>query len=147
MPVNIVRATIRDLWAVTRLALLLWPAHETQALYEEMQCGVEDPERALFVAKADGIAVGFALCSLRHDYVEGTDSNPVGYLEGIYVEENYRGKHIGTVLVKACEGFAGEQGCTEFASDCELHNQYSIHFHQHTGFSEVNRIVCFVKKL
>ena len=33
---------------------------------------------------------GFAQCGLRFDYVEGTDSSPVGYLEGIFVLEEYK---------------------------------------------------------
>lgn len=32
----------------------------------------------------------FAQCGLRHDYVEGRGSSPVGYLEGIFVEKEYR---------------------------------------------------------
>lgn len=27
-------------------------------------------------------AAGVALCALRHDYVEGCETSPVGYLEG-----------------------------------------------------------------
>lgn len=144
---DIIKATAKDLWAVTKLALLLWPEHETQQLYEEMQCYLTDSESALFVAKEEGAAVGFALCALRHDYVEGTEKAPVGYLEGIFIEENWRRQHVAKKLVEACESFSKEKGCGEFASDCELHNQRSIAFHRGVGFSEANRIVCFVKKL
>ena len=42
---------------------------------------------------------------------------------------------------------AGEMGCTEFASDCELDNTDSLRFHLHTGFEEANRIICFRKTL
>ena len=35
--------------------------------------------------------IGFAQCTLRNDYVEGSSSSPVGYLEGIYVKDEYRG--------------------------------------------------------
>lgn len=50
-------------------------------------------------------------------------------------------------LLKACEGWARTRGCTQFASDCELMNSDSIRFHSRAGFTEANRIVCFVKKL
>ena len=144
---NIVEATAKDLWAVTKLALLLWPEHETQQLYDEMQHFITDPESALLVAKDDGAVVGFALCALRHDYVEGTAASPVGYLEGVFVEENYRRQHVAKMLVEACEHYAKEKGCAEFASDCELNNLKSIAFHRGVGFDEANRLVCFVKKL
>ena len=144
---DIVNATIKDLWAVTKLALLLWPKQETQQLYEEMQSCLTDADSALFVAKEDGAVIGFALCALRRDYVEGTEKSPVGYLEGIFVDESWRGKHVAKMLVEACEGFSKEKGCGEFASDCELRNKKSIAFHRGVGFSEANRIVCFIKKI
>lgn len=100
-----------------------------------------------FLLRVQGCSVGFAQCALRHDYVEGTDSSPVGYLEGIFVKEGHRGKGYGRRLLKACEEWAKQAGCCEFASDCESANASSRLFHLHTGFQEANRIICFVKKL
>lgn len=40
-----------------------------------------------------------------------------------------------------------DKGCAQFASDCELDNDLSRHFHLGTGFREANRIICFTKKL
>ena len=94
-----------------------------------------------------GEQIGFAQCQLRHDYVEGTETSPVGYLEGIYIKEADRHQGIARALLAACEDWAKAQGCTEFASDCELTNTESQAFHQAVGFSEANRIVAFVKKL
>lgn len=53
---------------------------------------------------------------MRHDYVEGTDSSPVGYLEGIFVKEEFRNKNYAKNLLKKCEKWAKEKGCSEFAS-------------------------------
>lgn len=39
------------------------------------------------------------------------------------------------------------KGCSEFASDCELINETSRLFHINSGFKEVNRVICFTKKL
>lgn len=44
----------------------------------------------VFIATLDGCAIGYAQCGLRNDYVEGTHTSPVGYLEGIFVGEEYR---------------------------------------------------------
>jgi len=79
--------------------------------------------------------------------VEGTDSSPVGYLEGIFVEEAYRNKGHAKELLKQCEIWAKDMGCTEFASDCELTNTGSLAFHLKMGFEEANRVICFTKKL
>lgn len=131
-----------DLDAVTALALLLWPAHDFAALREEM-AGAE----AVFLAEEDGRPIGFAQCGLRHDYVEGTDSSPVGYLEGIYVMEPYRRTGVARALVEAGEDWARARGCREFASDCEIENAQSLAFHLGAGFAEAGRLICFVKGL
>lgn len=90
--------------------------------------------------------VGFAQCALRRDYVEGSSTSPVGYLEGIFVLPEHRRRGIAHRLVDACQSWAQLQGYKEFASDCELDNLESQRFHQACGFAEVNRIVCFLKK-
>jgi aminoglycoside 6'-N-acetyltransferase I len=92
-------------------------------------------------------AIALGICQLRHDYVEGTKTSPVGYLEGIYVREEYRRSGVAKELLECCEQWAKEKGCTEFASDCELTNEKSIAFHSAAGFSEANRIVCFTKTI
>ena len=133
--------------AITKLALQLWPAHDYEELRQEMGETLSQPDAAFFLAKCDSQSVGFAQCQLRHDYVEGTVSSPVGYLEGIYVADEYRQQGFARELLSACEGWAKEKGCTEFASDCELNNVQSLQFHLNVGFEEANRIICFTKKL
>ena len=97
-------------------------------------------------SEEDGQPVGFARCQLRHDYVEGTDSSPAGYPEGIFTEEAVRGKGVAAALLVRYESWAKEKSCTEFASDCELLNEASIRFHKALDFSEANPIVCFRKE-
>ena len=146
--VRIRRAGHRDAAAAARLALLLWPAHTLEELAGELAAVIAAPDGAVFLAEADKGAVGFAQCQLRRDYVEGTGGDrPVGYLEGIFVEEAARGRGLARALLSACEEWAREQGCREFASDCELDNRQSLRFHLGTGFREANRIICFVKEL
>lgn len=104
-------------------------------------------EAVCFIKYADDKPIAFAQCQLRHDYVEGTGSSPVGCLEGIFVSEGYRKKGYAAELLSECEKWAREKGCTEFAGDCELDNEDSFRFHMSMGFEEVNRIICFRKKL
>lgn len=132
---------------VAELAIQMWEDNTKDELAEEFKEIISGDDAIIFLAEMDGAAVGFAQCQLRHDYVEGTDSSPVGYLEGIFVQEEYRGRGIAKQLLKACENWASEQGCTEFASDCELANSESLKFHISMGFEEANRIICFTKKL
>ena len=141
------RAAPEDIPAAAGLAAELWPHHPVEEFMEEFTSLLADNGRGLFLAFADGVPAGFAECSLRHDYVEGTQSSPVGYLEGIYVKETVRHRGIARSLLSACEAWARKKGCSEFASDCELTNIESQGFHRAVGFTEANRLVAYVRKL
>ena len=137
----------KDLSVLAALACRLWPrlgVAEMEAEYAEMMAR---EDAAFFLAYHQEEAIGFAQCQLCDDYVEGTASSPVGYLEGIYVAEEYRQQGLARELLAACENWAKAKGCTEFASDCELDNVQSLQFHLKLGFEEANRIICFAKKL
>lgn len=141
------KAETRDLPLLAELACRLWPDHSQEEMAAELAEIMAKPEAAFFLAFRQERAVGFAQCQLRHDYVEGTESTPVGYLEGIYVAEDFRHQGLAKSLLFACEGWAREKGCAEFASDCELSNVDSLKFHLKVGFLEVGRIICFTKSL
>lgn len=141
------KAEVIDYKQVTELALLLWPHHEIGELEEEFKDILGSEEALILLAYDKTEAIAFAQCQLRHDYVEGTESSPVGYLEGIFVKEEYRGKGYTKEILREGENWAKERGCNEFASDCELDNGDSLRFHLGVGFQEVNRIICFTKKI
>lgn len=79
--------------------------------------------------------------------IRKAETSPVGYLEGVYVDEDCRRRGYAAQLLSACEEWAKEKGCRVFASDCELTNTDSLKFHLSLGFQEVNRIICFTKQL
>ena len=141
------KVTESSLSDLVRLAHSLWPRACSEELEEEFREFLQDAQCALFLYLRNDKAIGFAQCQLRQDYVEGTETSPVGYLEGIYIEPEYRGQGYARELLQACECWAKEQGCTEFASDCELTNIQSLKFHLKLGFREANRIICFTKIL
>ncbi len=141
------QAVIEDFKTVAELAILLWPDNEINNLEEGMKKDILSNKWAVFIYSDENLPVGFAQCSLRNDYVEGTESSPVGYLEGIFVKEEYRIRGIAKELLTQCEDWAKKQGCSEFASSCELNNTESTKFHLQVGFEEANRIICFNKML
>ena len=141
------KATTSDLHVLSTLALHLWPEHTAEALAEEFSEAIKQDTAQFFLLYDGNEAIGFAQCGLRYDYVEGTESSPVGYLEGIFVKEAHRRKGCAVQLLSACEDWARTQGCQEFASDCEFSNAASLAFHLGAGFAEANRIICFTKKL
>ena len=147
MKVIIKKAVAEDAKAVAGLAIQMWESNTIEGLTEEFYDSIKEGSCVVYLALLDDLAIGFAQCGLRHDYVEGTDSSPVGYLEGIFVAEEYRKRGVAKDMLEACQKWAKEQGCTEFASDCELINEDSLKFHLKMGFEEANRIICFTKKL
>ena len=144
---TVLKAAKEEAALLGQLACELWPGNKPDEMAAEMAELLENQEAACFLAFEGEVPVGFAQCQLRHDYVEGTKTSPAGYLEGVYVRENFRKKGCARALLAACEQWAKKMGCTEFASDCELENEKSLAFHLKAGFEEVNRIICFTKKL
>ncbi len=85
--------------------------------------------------------------SLRYDYVEGCKERPIAYLEGIFVNPDYRHQGIATQLLNFAESWAQNRGIGQLASDTELTNLVSQNFHTKHGFREVSRIVHYVRDL
>ena len=141
------KAGNNDLEALAKLAILMWQNHSITELINEFSEIIENGKSVFFLKYEYDVPVGFAQCQLRTDYVEGTKTSPVGYLEGIFVKEQCRHKGYAKELLVECEAWAKENGCSEFASDCEIHNIDSFHFHQAMNFIEANRIICFTKAL
>lgn len=132
---------------IAGLAILLWDDNSIEGLIEEFSEIILREDVRVFIKYEGDIPIGFAQCQLRHDYVEGTETSPVGYLEGIFIKEGFRNKGYARELLDVCERWACIKGCKEFASDCGLDNIISLQFHKAVGFVEANRIICFTKKL
>lgn len=141
------RASKGDIEIIAGLAVLLWDDNSMDDLVNEFSELISKDNACIFLKYENDAPVGFAQCQLRSDYVEGTETSPVGYLEGIFILEGYRKKGYAKELLHACETWAKDMGCAEFASDCELDNTDSFRFHMAMQFTEANRIICFTKKL
>lgn len=139
-------ATKEDVTCIAEMAIVMWDGH-LEELAGEFEMALDNEECAIYLYCTNNTPIGFAQCGLRHDYVEGTESSPVGYLEGIFIQEDYRRKGYAKALAAECEKWAGKMGCSEFASDCELDNDVSLAFHMNMGFTEAGRIICFTKQL
>lgn len=132
-----------------RLRQALWPDCPAHEHIEEMRAFLLEPDRyAQFVAYAgDGAAAGFVEAALRTDYVNGTDSSRVAFLEGLYILPRYRRQGWGRALVDAVTAWARSSGCRELAADALLDNEASHRMHQALGFEETERVVFFRKAL
>jgi aminoglycoside 6'-N-acetyltransferase I len=134
-------------WA--RLRRALWPflSREAHAAEARQQLASGTDTIALIVRDASGLALAFAEASLRRDYVNGCDTSPVGFLEGIYVLPEVRRRGIARALCAALENWAVSLGCSEFASDVLIDNATSHAAHEALGFEETERVVYYRKLL
>lgn len=142
------RATPEDADAWWALRDALWPGSPDDHRQEiaEYFDRASDASVCLLAETSGSGPVGFVEAGLRA-YAEGCRTSPVGYVEGIFVAEPHRRCGTGRALMTAAEGWARQRGCTEMASDTELHNDRSGIFHAATGYVEVERIICFRKSL
>lgn len=132
-------------WLALRMAL--WPHASREEHLAEMAEMLSQPTRFIqFLACADdGEAVGLLEMSIRSDYVNGTESSPVPFLEGLFVIPALRGKGIARQLVRVAEAWAAAHGYSELASDALLENEAGQAVHRALGFEETERVVCFRK--
>ncbi|CAN7405254.1 GNAT family N-acetyltransferase [Agrobacterium tumefaciens] len=135
-------ADYRDDWCLLRHRL--WPDTSPAGHMAELQ-DVSETGIGFIAHDPAGVAIGFAEVSLRQDYVNGCDTSPVAFLEGIYVEEAFRGQGIAAALVKEVTRWAIGQGVSELASDADIANVDSHRMHAALGFEETQRVVYFRK--
>jgi len=146
MKIRQVRLEDSDNWLSMRLTL--WPETSPVQHRKEMEMVMSKSDRyVVFVCEERrNDLVGFAEVSLR-EWAEGCLSSPVGYLEGWYVAEEFRGQGIGRALLSASEDWARSKGCTEMASDTDFRNKESEAAHKKLGYEIVGRVVAFRKDL
>jgi aminoglycoside 6'-N-acetyltransferase I len=145
MPVEIRICTANDFddWAAMREAM--WP--EENGLADEIDSMLAADGLLNLIARKQGVAVGLAEASIRRDYVNGCETSPVAFLEGIYVVPDARREGVAQALVQAVENWARAQGVAEFASDAFLENDDSHRMHIALGFKETERVVYFRKQI
>jgi aminoglycoside 6'-N-acetyltransferase I len=131
-------------WLALRLAL--WPEDDEQGHRRGM---ADARRRGHFVLLARNLesTMGFVEASVRHDYVNGTFSSPVGFLEGLYVVPESRRLGVARALVERATAWARERGCTELASDSLLDNVDAQAVHRAIGFEESERVVYFRREI
>ena len=135
-----------DGWAALRHAL--WDELSAQEHRAEAEEQLAETERLLNLVALDGDkVVGFAESSLRRDYVNGCETSPVVFLEGIYVSEAARGSGVARRLCDAVAEWGRARGCAEFASDALADDLESHAFHRAAGFAETERVVYFRREL
>src|SRR4028118_1982694 len=102
-------ATIQDSerWQILRQKL--WPHVEVEDSRKDFSKHL-DGSFEIFILLAENAdtneITGFLEASIRREYVEGCETDRVGYIEGWFVDEKYRRQNVGRKLVMAAENWA-----------------------------------------
>jgi aminoglycoside 6'-N-acetyltransferase I len=147
MPMTIRELTSADHAAWCRMRSLLWPDETARGHYSAID-GILDAKDAWgFIAETpDNEPLGFAEISIRKA-ANGCESQPVPFLEGIWVEPRSRGRRVGARLIAHIETFLKARGFRELGSDSLIENHAAHDAHAGWGFSETERVVYFRKPL
>jgi aminoglycoside 6'-N-acetyltransferase I len=133
-----------DQWVLMGVAL--WPYHKKSEIEKEFSELFQSNKHTTFLCVDEhDKAIGFINLSLRYEHVQGATKSPVAYVEGIYVNPDFRKKGVAKDLVEQAEIWAKKKGCNELASDTELHNTISQKFHKNLGFKTAETIIHFIK--
>ncbi len=129
-------------WSV--LIQELWPMNGTKLNNEFAE--LFSKQTGICTFNGDNL-VGVVHVAIRTDYVAGTSTSPVGYIEGIVVTKSMRKQGIASELLNQAALFAKSKGCSEMGSDIEIDNLESLEFHIKNGYIEQERVVALSKKI
>lgn len=129
------------------LRMQLWPHASESEHLRDMADVLERQHHVRLAFAPDGSALGFVEAAKRVDYVNGTSTSPVAFLEGLYVELAARRTGIARALVADVERWAFAEHCSELASDSPLENVAAHAAHRALGFEETERVVYFCRAI
>lgn len=144
---GIIYTDISNLKEWVELSVKLFPDHTFDEMFKVYDEFLTTKKEVGFLYQQNSKFAGFMNVSIRNDYVNGTDTSPVVFVEAIYVLPEYRGQGIAREFITCAEKFAKEKGIKQLASDCLLENTASELFHKSCGFEEAERVICFVKNV
>jgi len=146
MDITTRRVTLEDKAEWLRMRKGIWPEAPDEYLNFDMDdILANDDYLVIFACDGDQL-IGLTEAQIKES-AEGCETSPVGYLEGWFVQNEYRGKRVVGIMTRAAENWIREKGCTEVASDTWLDNEPSIRAHVNLGYTEVERLVHYVKQL
>jgi aminoglycoside 6'-N-acetyltransferase I len=122
----------------------LWPQATAQEHAREAEALLIDPAKyGVALALQDAQPVGFIELSVRTDHVNGCDTSPVAFIEGLWTAPDARGHGVAHALVDYALEWARTRKLTELASDAPLEAVHSQQAHKALGFEEMERVVCY----
>jgi GNAT superfamily N-acetyltransferase len=104
---------------------------------------IPDPLQDVYVAEVSGRIAGW-IHLLPHSYLEIDELAEVG---GIVVDEQYRGRGLGRLLMQQAEDWASQQGFASIYLRSNAKRAAAHKFYQSLGYTNIKTSYSFVKDL
>lgn len=135
-------ALVTDAQRITALAGQL--GYEVPLTHVERQLRRVGEERAIFVAVVPRVGVVGWIGVALHEGI--TDSGRAD-IEGLVVEDEYRGNGIGRLLVEAAERWARNRNCTSMRLVSNVVRERAHEFYKRLGYDVLKTQHAFKKSL
>ena len=118
------------------------------ALHEEEMTSITiSNDLCCFIAQdSEQKVIGFVELSLRN-IVDGVAGGPVGYIEGLYLEPEFRNKGYGGMLISKAIAWFKDKGCKHMGTDAEIENKGAQKYYEKLGFERKWTIVQYLKDI
>lgn len=95
---------------------------------------LKDPDRPIFIAEAGHQVLGYCFCVHKRtkDSTVLQDHHTL-YIDDLCVDEQCRGRRIGTALYRHAQTYAQEQGCDSVTLNVWAFNENAIRFYESLG--------------
>ena len=113
---------------------------------EDLENLLKEADKPIFVYDDDGFVAGYCFCQIR-EYQGSTvltDRKEL-YIDDLCVDQNCRGRHIGSALCDYATAYAKETGCTFLTLNVWMGNDSAMRLYENAGMSP--RSITMEKKL
>ena len=106
---------------------------------EDLKALLQDQNRPIFIAEEDGAVLGYGFCILKQ-----TENDPVLrnsrslYIDDLCVDENCRGKHVGSQIYAYIKDYARAIGCDTITLNVWAFNESALRFYEAMGMQMRN---------
>ena len=141
---SIRRCARGDFPAIVDLFRQGWPRAEAceVPLGDAFERGLASPRHRYLCAEIDSRVVGFGSLTLNHSLRQ---AGPIGRLDDLVVDRDYRCHGIATLLLQAIEELAVGVGCSRLELDCAFHRKDEHAFFEQRRYER--RALLFSKQL
>lgn len=133
-----------DIPPVIEINMRTLPEHYSDYFYYEILS--EHPDTFL-VAELRGVLVGYIMCRIEYGFsqLKRLSLARKGHVVSVAVEEEHRGKGIGTALIQAAHAEMAKKTATECYLEVRVSNKPAISLYERLGYKVTSRVDAYYR--